>query len=208
MSKIYKNIQNTGKLYLKIFFGRFVWLSGHPPQPLVPLQLWAFTLLRLDEELPQTNIYKSYLRSDSIHNLISFSLGKTLHKIKCCMIQWVLNQILRVDLSLIDTKGGCGTIQIIQTSEPAKWQPEVSVAGVQQPVSLEVTQPALVIPRPRSSPKGTWRISCPALGRPSTTFRPSLQIAERHGSRGSAGGWWCWWGATKQRCWKRGVCPG
>lgn len=22
-----------------------------------------------------------------------------------------------------------------------------------------------------------------------------------------AGGW-CWWGATKQRCWKRGVCPG
>ena len=45
-------------------------------------------------------------------------------------------------------------------------------------------QAALVIPRPRSSPKGTWRISCPALGRPSTTFRPSLQIAERHGSRG------------------------
>ena len=30
--------------------------------------------------------------------------------------------------------------------------------------------------------EGTWRISCPALGRPSTTFRPSLE--ERHGSRG------------------------
>ena len=72
----------------------------------MPLQLWAFTLLRLDEEHPkqiQTN--HIYAIQYNIHNLILFSLGKTLHKIKYCMIQWIFNQILRVDLSLIDTKG-------------------------------------------------------------------------------------------------------
>lgn len=99
-------------------FGRFDWLSGHPPQPLVPLQLWAFTLLRLDEKLPPKLIYTNHIYAAiqyNIHNLISFSLGKHYIKIKYCMIQWILNQILRVDLSLIDTKGGFKEVGAIQT---------------------------------------------------------------------------------------------
>lgn len=141
MSKISKTLASC---IWKDPFGRFVWLSGHPPQPLVPLQLWAFTLLRLDEKLHPKRIYTNHIYAIqySIHNLISFSLGKHYIKIKYCMIQWILNQILRVDLSLIEHKRGIqgsGAIQIIQPWEPAKWQPEVSVAGVQQPVSSEVT---------------------------------------------------------------------
>ena len=98
-----------GQVVFEKFVGWIVWMSGHPPQPLVPLQLWAFTLLRLllDEEHPKL-IYTNHIYAIqyNIHNLISFSLGKHYIKIKYCMIQWILNQILRVNLSLIDTKGG------------------------------------------------------------------------------------------------------
>ena len=105
--------------------------------------LWESLLKKICSNNPGRDCYSvrstptnKYNHICSIQYIIfSILTRQTLHKIMSnCMIQWILLQILRVDLPLIDTNR---FKEAMPTSEPAKWQPVVSVAGVQQSGSLE-----------------------------------------------------------------------